>query len=93
MISSVFTLPEKLTLGSSLRSVMKAGQMRSSVSMNMVPKDPSAPGRVTANSPASRMERFAALQKRAFALLAASPQGYRRFWLRNLRNRRINASF
>jgi hypothetical protein len=43
-------------------------------------------------SPAARMERFAALQKRAFALLAASPEGYRRFWQRNLRKRRIHAS-
>jgi hypothetical protein len=39
------------------------------------------------------MARFAALQKKAFALLAASPQGYRRFWERNLGKRAIDASF
>jgi hypothetical protein len=44
-------------------------------------------------SPAKRMARFAALQKQAFALLTASPEGYRRFWQRNLRKRRVHASF
>jgi hypothetical protein len=44
-------------------------------------------------SPAQRMARFADLQKQAFALLAASPEGYRRFWHRNLQKRRIHASF
>jgi len=48
---------------------------------------------MTALSLANRMERFAELQKRAFALLAASPEGYRRFWQRNLQKRRIHASF
>lgn len=47
----------------------------------------------TASSPAERMARFAALQKRAFALLAASPEGYRRFWRRNLQKRSVHASF
>jgi hypothetical protein len=40
------------------------------------------------SSPAARMERFAALQKRALALLASSPEGSRRFWERNLKKRR-----
>jgi hypothetical protein len=48
---------------------------------------------MTTSSPSQRMARFAALQKRAFALLTASPEGYRRFWLRNLRKRRLHASF
>jgi hypothetical protein len=46
-----------------------------------------------ASSPARRMARFAELQKGAFALLAASPEGYRWFWERNLRKRCIHASF
>jgi len=44
-------------------------------------------------SPPDRMARFAALQERAFALLAASPEGYRPFWRRNLQKRRIHASY
>jgi hypothetical protein len=39
------------------------------------------------------MARFAALQKQAFALLAASPEGYRHFWRRNLQKRRAHAPF
>jgi hypothetical protein len=39
------------------------------------------------------MARFAELQKRAFALLAASPEGYRCFWRRNLQKRSVHASF
>ncbi|NLE38646.1 MAG: hypothetical protein GX621_11530 [Pirellulaceae bacterium] len=37
-----------------------------------------------------RLERFAALQRRAAELLAASPEGYRQYWIRNLRERRIH---
>jgi hypothetical protein len=44
-------------------------------------------------SPAERMARFAELQKKAFALLAASPSGSRHFLQRNLRKRRVNGSF
>jgi hypothetical protein len=62
--------------------------------MTNVPKNhPFPPQDTAASSPAARMARFAALQKHAFALLAASPDGYRRFWERNLRKRRIHASF
>jgi hypothetical protein len=58
------------------------------------PKDSSSPRFLPAEiSPAARMERFAALQKKAFALFAASPEGRRRFWQRNLRKRCIHASF
>jgi hypothetical protein len=58
------------------------------------PKDSLAPRfRPAEISPAARMERFAALQKKAFASLAASPEGRRRFWQRNLRKRCIHASF
>jgi hypothetical protein len=38
------------------------------------------------------MERFAVLQRRAFALLMSSPEGYRRFCERNFRQRRVYGS-
>lgn len=41
-------------------------------------------------SPAERLARMERLQREAFALLQASPEGYRRFWERNLRQRRIH---
>ncbi|MCC6352964.1 MAG: hypothetical protein IT577_03705 [Verrucomicrobiae bacterium] len=43
-------------------------------------------------SPAERMERFARLQRQAFDLLKASPEGWRRYWERNLRKRRVRWS-
>jgi hypothetical protein len=48
---------------------------------------------IKASSPSECMARFAELQKRAFALLTASPEGYRRFWRRNLQKRAIDGSF
>ena len=44
-------------------------------------------------TPRERLERFAALQRRAMQLLAASPEGYRRYWTRNLRQRSIHAEY
>jgi hypothetical protein len=44
-------------------------------------------------TPRERLERFAALQSRAMQLLAASPEGYRRYWERNLRQRSIHAKY
>jgi hypothetical protein len=44
-------------------------------------------------TPRERLERFAALQRRAMQLLAASPEGYRRYWARNLRQRSIHGKF
>ena len=44
-------------------------------------------------TPRERLERFAALQRRAMQLLAASPEGYRRYWARNLRQRSTHAKF
>ncbi|HPA20913.1 MAG TPA: hypothetical protein PLU30_24405 [Verrucomicrobiae bacterium] len=41
---------------------------------------------------AERMERFSHLQQRAFALLRASPEGWRRYWERNLKKRRLHWS-
>jgi hypothetical protein len=42
-------------------------------------------------TPAERMARFERLQREAFALLTASPDGYRRFWQRNLHQRSVHA--
>jgi hypothetical protein len=39
------------------------------------------------------LERFAVVQRRAMELLAASPEGYRRYWERNLRQRAIHAKY
>ena len=44
-------------------------------------------------TPRERLERFTALQRRAMQLLAASPEGYRRYWARNLRQRSIHAKY
>ena len=44
-------------------------------------------------TPRERLERFVALQRRATQLLAASPEGYRRYWARNLRQRSIHAKY
>ncbi|MGO8747501.1 MAG: hypothetical protein ACLQNE_16130 [Thermoguttaceae bacterium] len=44
-------------------------------------------------TPRERLERFAALQRRARQLLAASREGYRRYWVRNLRQRSIHVKF
>ncbi|NQU09973.1 hypothetical protein HQ590_04220 [bacterium] len=44
-------------------------------------------------TPRERMERFVRLQCQASQILAASKDGYRYFWERNLRKRRIHARF
>ena len=44
-------------------------------------------------TPRERLERFVALQRRAMQLLAASPEGYRHYWERNLRQRSIHAEY
>lgn len=44
-------------------------------------------------TPRERLERFAALERRAMQLLAASPEGYRHYWERNLRQRSIHAKY
>jgi len=52
------------------------------------------PERLTKEStPQERLERFVQLQRQAWQLLIASPEGYRRFWERNLRQRQIRARF
>jgi len=57
--------------------------------------DPTTSDRHPSQDPArsaqrERLERFVALQRRAMKLLAASPEGYRRYWQRNLRQRSIH---
>ena len=44
-------------------------------------------------TPRERLERFVALQRRAMQLLAASPEGYRHYWARNLHQRSIHADY
>jgi hypothetical protein len=44
-------------------------------------------------TPRERLERFVALQGRARRLLAASREGYRQYWARNLRQRSIHVTF
>ncbi|MGO8746775.1 MAG: hypothetical protein ACLQNE_12365 [Thermoguttaceae bacterium] len=44
-------------------------------------------------TPRKRLERFVALQRRARQLLAASREGYRQYWVRNLRQRSIHVKF
>jgi hypothetical protein len=44
-------------------------------------------------TPRERLERFAVLQRQSMQLLAASPEGYRRYWARNLRQRSIHAKY
>jgi hypothetical protein len=44
-------------------------------------------------TPRERLERFAALLKQAMQLLAESPEDYRQYWARNLRQRSIHATY
>jgi len=44
-------------------------------------------------TPRERLERFIALQRRAAQLLAASREGYRQYWARNLRQRSTHVKF
>jgi hypothetical protein len=44
-------------------------------------------------TPRERLERFVALQRRAGQLLAASREGHRQYWVRNLRQRSIHVKF
>jgi hypothetical protein len=44
-------------------------------------------------TPRERLERFITLQRRAVELLAASPEGYRQYWARNLRQRSVHVKY
>ena len=63
------------------------------MNMNLTPED-RRPSQDTARlTPRERLKRFGALQRRAMQLLAASPESYRRYWARNLRQRSIHAKY
>jgi hypothetical protein len=61
--------------------------------MDLTPEDRRRLQECARLTPRERLERFAALQRRAMQLLAASPEGYRRYWERNLRQRSIHAKY
>ena len=58
-----------------------------------VPNNAKSGRPTTELTPQERLERFVKLQRQAWQLLTASPDGYRRFWERNLRQRQIHARF
>ena len=60
-------------------------------SQSETPRRPSQTEGALRLTPAERMARFAELQRQAFRLLEASPEGLRHFRQRNLRQRRIHA--
>ena len=63
------------------------------ISMDLATED-RRPSQDTARlAPRERLERFVALQRRATQLLAASREGYRQYWVRNLRQRSIHVKF
>ncbi|MBM3888845.1 MAG: hypothetical protein FJ388_06925 [Verrucomicrobia bacterium] len=59
----------------------------------MQPRRSTPPQDAARLTPQERLEKFVRLQQRAARLLAASPDGFRRFWERNLRQRRIHGTF
>ncbi len=63
--------------------------------MNMPPMtEDRRPSQETAGLTArERLQRFVVLQRRAGQLLAASREGYRHYWLRNLRQRSVHVNF
>ena len=61
--------------------------------MDVTPEYRRPPQDTARSTPRELLERFAKLQKRAMELLAASPDGYRRYWERNLRQRSIHAKY
>ncbi len=63
------------------------------INMNPTAKDRRPLHDTALLTPRERLERFVALQKRAMQLLAASPEGYRHYWERNLRQRSIHANY
>jgi hypothetical protein len=61
--------------------------------MDLTPEDRRRTQKIARLTPRERLERFAALQRQAMQLLAASPEGYQRYWTRNLRQRSIHARY
>ncbi|NLE39123.1 MAG: hypothetical protein GX621_13960 [Pirellulaceae bacterium] len=60
------------------------------ITMERTPEDRRSSQDAAHLTPRERLELFAALQRRAAQLLAASPEGYRQYWARNLRQRSIH---
>jgi hypothetical protein len=63
------------------------------MNMDLTPENRCPSQDTTRLTPRERLERFAALQRQAKQLLAASPEGYRQYWTRNLRQRSIHAKY
>ena len=63
------------------------------MNMDLTPEDRRRSEETARLTPRERLERFAMLQRRAMQLLATSPEGYRRYWARNLRQRSIHAKY
>ena len=61
--------------------------------MDLTTEDRRPPQDTARLTPRERLERFVALQRRARQLLAASREGYRQYWVRNLRQRSIHGKF
>ena len=63
------------------------------INMALTTEDPRPPQDTARLTPRERLERFGALQRQATQLLAASREGYRQYWVRNLRQRSIHVKF
>jgi hypothetical protein len=63
------------------------------MNMNSTTEDRRRLQEISRLTPRERLERFVVLQRQAMQLLAASPEGYRRYWERNLRQRSIHAKY
>lgn len=83
-------LPSLVTEESGLQVMAVPGIL---INMDVTTED-RRPSQDTARlTPRERLERFVALQRRARQLLAASREGYRQYWVRNLRQRSIHVKF
>src|SRR5690242_1952152 len=86
-IGSKRRIDSAYTSGLKSRRHLKAKKVNQPEPATDVPRSPQDTRHLTLSE---RMERFAVLQKRAMELLAASPDGYRRYWERNIRKRAID---
>ena len=60
------------------------------INMDLTTEDRRPSQEMARLTPRERLEHFVALQRRARQLLAASHEGYRQYWVRNLRQRSIH---
>ena len=63
------------------------------INMDFTAEDRRPPQDTARLTPRERLECFVALQRRATQLLAASREGYRQYWVRNLRQRSVHVKF